>query len=261
MLGTTPACIKKSMGDTWQWKIVHSIGNSTAYYDMGTTSHTIYTIGNEPLAPWNNTANNPKNAWKKALDFIVDNASCNNLSADFAILGSLTNYLFSSHNLIYDTQSGMSSYATNQRCAIFYLSSYIDKSFGNVINCYDQAGAICILGRLIGIGILYHYSEPFGYINPTYLVGIREQCNNPFFDNLLNCMVGYDDVEPDRTFFGNHAFTSFNGYVFDACAGPQLGFNNIQQYLESTIDQNTEKERNRAGTIYDITTYQVQDIR
>lgn len=45
---------------------------------------------------------------------------------------------------------------------------------------YDQAGALVVLGRLLGINVEYKYMTRFGYINPTALVDISP-CNNPFY--------------------------------------------------------------------------------
>ena len=97
---------------------------------------------------------------------------------------------------------------------------------------------------MIGIDVEYRFLKPFGYINTIDLIGIGP-CNNPFFmrdpSALLPKEADPDDIVPDRYPFGTHAFCSFSGMAFDACAGPALGSNTISQYLESTIDHSSTK--------------------
>lgn len=53
--------------------------------------------------------------------------------------------------------------------------------------------------------------------------------------------MDHDAVEPDRTFFANHAFCRYDGLIYDACAGPYTGTPEAT-YLASTIDRSTSLE-------------------
>ena len=136
------------------------------------------------------------------------------------------------------------------------LTGYMAKSSnkyktpGNVINCYDQAAAVCSFGTLLGIDVEYKYLRPFGYINTINIVG-RGNSNNPFYGYYnTSKMIGVDDSS--RSGFGNHAFAVFNGYVFDACAGPALGTQTEAQYMSDTIDTATANKLYATGTVSDI---------
>ena len=64
-----------------------------------------------------------------------------------------------------------------------------------------------------------------------------------------------------RTGFGNHAFAAFNGYVFDACAGPALGTQTEAQYISDTIDTSTTNKLYATGTVSDIVTGAINQIK
>ena len=138
------------------------------------------------------------------------------------------------------------------------LTAYINKTVGKrnrlagVVNCYDQAAAVCTFATLFGIDVQYKFMEPFGYINTTDLVGLDyDNCNNPFFrNNLANKLVAPD--LPTRSGFKNHAFAVFRGYVFDACAGPALGTQTEAQYVADVIDVSLPKLQGKAGSVSDI---------
>ncbi|MDR0932134.1 MAG: hypothetical protein LBM70_03835 [Victivallales bacterium] len=70
---------------------------------------------------------------------------------------------------------------------------------------------------------------------------------------------GVDDVQ--RTAFGNHAFASYAGKVFDACAGPATGSQTEATYVASAIDRSTPIEAVYAGSTGDIETRTIGSIR
>jgi hypothetical protein len=137
------------------------------------------------------------------------------------------------------------------------------------VNCYDQAAALTVFGRLIGIEARYTYSSSFGYINTTTLVG-GISTNNPFFNTTSLSYFGnnysnnhvvdittlgstvpyalyrrtydYDNIlRGDRSSFGNHAYVTLgNGdpatyKTYDACAGP-ITDTLLTTYFTNTID-------------------------
>ena len=82
------------------------------------------------------------------------------------------------------------------------------------------------------------------------------RCNNPFFGNKkrqygTTAVVGSDLVYPERSAFGNHAFSKLGDDVFDCCAGPVCGMGE-QSYKHNTIDTSTAKEAFEAagGKVY-----------
>ncbi|KAL6405255.1 hypothetical protein AUP68_12099 [Ilyonectria robusta] len=95
------------------------------------------------------------------------------------------------------------------------------------------------------------YMKPFGYINPTHLIGRVEippnpknpdaQCNNPFYGNPdYNPPMLCDFDTAGRSAFDNHMFLTINKgtspFVLDACCGPQLGTVLLIDYPTSVID-------------------------
>ncbi|HLP60011.1 MAG TPA: hypothetical protein VK186_14315, partial [Candidatus Deferrimicrobium sp.] len=106
---------------------------------------------------------------------------------------------------------------------------------GQCCNCYDMAVIVQLYLRLIGIkGVEYAYMNPFGYLKKTQLIG-RGECNNPFYDEKSGPVVAEDD--PARKPFTNHAFCiTPGGMVLDACAGPHIGTETVEQYLANVID-------------------------
>jgi|GEM_PF-2545792 len=260
--GTTPNCVKKTTADVWEWKIENINGSGSAVCALNTSGvHTVYIILDEPVDPWGNSYNTSNNAWTKALDFTIVNASCNGDSTAPNALIHIAQYLHTGHNLTYDIDGGRPKYNLYD---IFDLTGYIDKSStlygtaGNVVNCYDQAGGVSVCARLLGISAEYVFMgytpyngrPPFGYILATDLIGVGT-CNNPFYPTiaptnnipLLGTGGVTDLVGTNRSMFGNHAFVRYDGLICDACAGPHLGTETLIQYSTSAIDITSMPER------------------
>jgi hypothetical protein len=123
----------------------------------------------------------------------------------------------------------------------FDTSAYMTKSKRNIVNCYDQAAAVTIFGLLLGIDVQFTYSEPFGYINTTTLVGNIETnnpCSTPLlFDTSSTSM--YPLIENSsgntRNWFDNHAYTVLDDFVYDACAGAITGIQ-LYDYFNMVVD-------------------------
>ena len=235
-----------------------------------TTNHVAYTVFREPLSPWTNEWTNVQNAWTNALEFISGRDSFNYSSLETNTLASLTHVLFMDCGLKYDTTFGASSYtgglgvwfnlsgymATNATCDVFKR-----KRPGNVVNCYDQAGSLVCFSRLFGIDTEYLFQEPFGFLNPSSLVGIPGSCNNPFF--AARSTLPLEDVDnKHRSNFGNHAFVRFSGHVFDSCGGPETGERTLDVFLLDVIDRYTpdeEAEAANTNSVPDVYTFQFLD--
>ena len=129
------------------------------------------------------------------------------------------------------------------------------KGNGNVVNCYDQATALTMSGRLLGIPSSLIFMRPFGYINETNLVG-RGLCNNPFYsDNSFHSSMVCPTNAPNRSGFGNHMFVQHSSGCFDSCAGPILGQWSLSEYVLNVIDTVTTNTLFRTGTVLDAHEY------
>jgi len=87
--------------------------------------------------------------------------------------------------------------------------------------------------------------EPFGFIRKTKLIEPPEarDCNNPFYmspavtgGRCVGVGCNSDLCRPTRSAFGNHAFVRLGTAIFDACAGPHLGTENLATYITNAID-------------------------
>ena len=151
-------------------------------------------------------------------------------------------YMHSSHGMKYDVEGGASFYDASQRSTSnFSVVNYALKQ-KETVNCYDQAAAVQSLSGAVGAVIGWIFMQPYGYINPTRLVGVKGICNNPFYlaDPPYNTNLAH--IAPNdarRTAFYNHAFCSLASNIFDACAGPHLGTENLGQYISAAIDHKT----------------------
>ena len=138
----------------------------------------------------------------------------------------------------------------------------MNKSQGSTIVCQDQAAGVYVLGRLLGLPVLYCFMNKFGYINETDLVGVG-QCNSPCYnrsDITGGKITDCDALEPVRSGFRVHAFAGYNNLVYDATVGPKLGVDqNI--YLQTTIDTSTTNELNVAGNASNAELYSIQNLK
>jgi len=179
----------------------------------------------------------------EALRFIYDNMNVSGINvstvgtSDIATTAKITSYLHTSHSLVYDTVQGASYYLDikNNTDAHFKLYSYIDKSGGAIVNCYDQASSVNVFCGILGASGEKVFVMPFGYITETTLVG-GVSSNNPFYTATSSSPV-VDRLSPQRTPFGNHQFyIDKSSMIFDACAGPHLGTENYLQYMNNSVD-------------------------
>jgi hypothetical protein len=254
LAGTTPSCIKKTTGDKWQWMAQNVGGSGSSPKNMNESGpHTIYTILDAPVPPWNNTWDNSANAWVSALDFVIASGSCNcnGVTQPSEALVRITQYLHSTgFGMTYDTTNGAPYYGMVWGTSgDFNLTDYMCGH--GVVNCYDQAAGLTVCARLLGIGVDYLFMQPFGYILATDLVGIGP-CNNPLFNDprcedrqpLLDPPEGVtDEVYPNRMPFGNHAFVRYVASILDATGGPHTGTESLLGYAGASIDISTMAER------------------
>ncbi len=200
--------------DKFVWDVTQIEGKTEGTGKATETAEaTIYTVLDVPKDPWNVTdtprtevktdiplfgevvtgyryTDDKNQPWVTALEFTIETAGTKGKATPEAALSQLTTYLHTGHGLTYDTTSGAPHYGgtwPSPQALImsgggFYVQNYIDKTSSKV-NCYDQAAAVTVFGRLLGINVQFAFSDPFGYINATTLVG-GITTNNPFHANL-----------------------------------------------------------------------------
>ena len=247
----TTNCILKETFDL-TWKAVVSNETEIVTNTLGKTDgHVFYTILDEPKLPWTDSEIANSNVWVSALDVVMNTNACTGSTSQTNCLASLTMFLFENHGLVYETDNGSSQYfdilvdpTTYDYYVQFQLSEYLAKGKGNYVNCYDQAYGLSILGRALGISSEVKFLLPFGYINPTNLIGVGE-CNSPFF-TTNNHVIASSKLRPvddlDRKWFYNHRYVVASGKVFDCCAGPALGDLSQADYLDAWVDKSTPDE-------------------
>jgi hypothetical protein len=106
----------------------------------------------------------------------------------------VTSFVHSGYGLKYDTKRGAPRYGKSAGTITYQFTAFMNKSKGKVVNCYDCAGAVSIMGALVGGETKYLFMQPFGYILQLKLIG-RGDCTNPFWgrfqcrvkDNPPNC--------------------------------------------------------------------------
>jgi hypothetical protein len=246
--GNTPEAFQRTMNDTWRWNAANINGTSMSIPLGLTGPQTVYTVFGEPQVPWNNVSGNIHNLWTEALEmyFLYYPAA---MDSKAAALGNIARYLHGDHCVFYDTGDGHSAYssATNSDISMNF-AGYLAKSGIVFVNCQDQASALGIFGRMVGIETEYCAMSPFGYVNATSVVGISGLCNNPCYSSSTGGKLTDEDAtEPVRLPLLNHAFVLFGGNVFDACVGPHVGTETLAQYIAAVIDVSTSEEQRKAG--------------
>ncbi|KAF8151005.1 hypothetical protein B0H34DRAFT_678719 [Crassisporium funariophilum] len=164
-----------------------------------------------------------------------------------------TQQAYGNYSKKYDTTFGKSHFGMSNIGGKFNYGYYIEAgpngqagSLHAIVNCYDQAAMVQVLGRFGTAKPSWLFQRPYGYITATQLVGIPSLCNNPFFSsNQSPQNIGINDLR--RTAFGNHVFNGLlsqfdpkNDRIYDACAGPHLGTEAPLAYLAVAIDKVTD---------------------
>jgi hypothetical protein len=247
-------------------------------FAIGETKIEIFFIYATPVRPWNG-----KKLWYEALWYAFSMLNAGYLRAPADILTNVTRGLHGC-GLRYDTESGRSLarwWPPNN--GDYKLTKFMREALSSTstarVNCYDMAATIMIFGGLMGVDnvkvIFLGYfpathqqrvrdsvgllDKPmFGFIKKTFLVGMRELCNDPFYESadaeamdfLATVDAKYIDaalaayqfgpIKSDdydaRTPFGNHAFTTRGRRAYDACSGPYVGSGSWRAYTDGSID-------------------------
>ena len=247
----TTNCVLKETFDL-TWKAVVSNETEIVTNTLGRTDgHVFYTILDKPKLPWTDSEIANTNVWVSALEFVITNA-CEGKTTKHTALSAIPTFLFSSNSLTYDTTNGRAHFIVGSS---FDLTRYISPNGGNrLVNCYDQAHGVAFLGATLGIDSTISVMDPFGYLNPVPIVGIGI-CNNPFFSSPDATVRNQycDENDSDREYFIRHCFVLRGGFVFDACAGPEIGTNTLASYVSTVVDVSTTNEQEQV--YYDNTTW------
>ena len=219
----------------WEWKVSRMNGADVTEFACSTTGpHRVYVVLDRPVAPaWRLYAGNEKNPWTNALDFACSVA--NRQSDTHLVLSSITTHLFYNMGFKYNTRYSTASYYRN---TMMDLSGYLEKQ-NEFVNCQDQAYAVAALANLLGIEAKVMEVRPFGYLNPTNLIG-QGLCNNPGFRDVNDRLRPLDDTSRSR--FRTHVFAMYGLRVYDACLGPITG-QWYWSYIMETIDHSTPEEQ------------------
>jgi hypothetical protein len=210
----------------------------------------------------------------EALRWVFLRAGAGGMKTEEELVTAVTRACHRRPNTQYDTVEGGAHFLLGGNS--YDLSGYVAPPTSRAVaNCYDQAGAVYLLSRAFGVAVDIVYlgnseampNEFFGYINTTSLIGVPG-CNNPFYDSKGLVHVLPDPKNPPkkklimafprplaprqwggdvdrlategaRTSFGNHAFCSFRGNIYDACAGPATG-SSKDDYVKAAIDSTTD---------------------
>lgn len=209
----------KSFYQKWGWYCQNVNNSGSTEVHLGESRNKIFIVLAEPQSPWETTGQ--EKPWTDVLT-----KSCSWAYGETTAVGAaekITKKLFQTVGGLYDTEWGSSFYADNGWEGDFDLTNFLDNipNIG-VVNCYDMGKSLVIFSNVVGCGLSYRRSDPFGYLNCIHAIG-RGWTNNPFCQNTIynydpNPIVPEDwDDSNGRSKFGNHAFGSISDNIFDAC--------------------------------------------
>ncbi len=173
----------------WLWYVDDVNGSGSDEALIAGTRNRIYTVLAPPQAPWTTTGQT--RPWTEALD-----RACVWAAGETTAAGAAAEV---ARHLYADT-GGLYVYGpayTSAWSEVFHLTNFLSAipHIGEV-NCYDMGKSVTIFANLLGAGLDYRYSWPFGALHCEKAIGRNWFCGEAF---------------------GNHGFGSMDGKVFDAC--------------------------------------------
>lgn len=210
----TPNMIK-SFYQKWDWYCEEINGTAITPIHLGSSKNRIYVVLAEPPAPW--TTSGQSEPWAQALQKACWWANGQTTAAGAA--EKVTQRLFNNVGGVYDTQGGAPFYPqyeppydSTTGKGKFAMTMFLN-NIPNVstVNCYDMGKSLVSFSNVVGCGLAFRYSDPFGKLNCILPIGCG-WTNDPFGGgNPIK------DEDSNRTGFGNHAFGSISDNIFDAC--------------------------------------------
>jgi len=197
----------------WHWYCEDINGGGSIEENVGISISRIYTVLDRPQSPW--ATSGQSEPWveglKKSVAWAWGETTPEGAAEEIA------QELFSNGGGLYDIYYGAAHYGYPNFDMTDLLSNL--PSVG-IVNCYDIGRSLVSFANLVGCGLTYRFSQPFGYLNCIYAIG-RGWANNPFYGNSYydpNPIVNGDwSYSQGRSSFGNHAFGSISDDIFDAC--------------------------------------------
>lgn len=119
---------------------------------------------------------------------------------DEAVLGALVDYIFNDMGLSYDTRYGASAYMSytgySWDSANFDMTSFLDRSNGEIVNCSDCAGILTAHANMLGAYLGQSIISPSFNLNYILAIGGDEFTHCPF--GGYSCGFSYHAVtSPD----------------------------------------------------------------
>ena len=182
-----------------------------------------------------------KGAWVEVLRLLAKQCYRGLVSKE-DIITRVVNYCHSGSGLRYDIADSTSHYTQAYWGGGFNLLAFLKNAYPLCI-CTDLAGLVQVLLGAIGLHVDYCYCHPFGFLNNTNLIG-RGQVNNTYFLGREPASEVVKRFSKQRWGFGSHAFCTWDvsgsNMVLDACAGPHIGHETTEDYLNAVIDRHKE---------------------
>ena len=182
-----------------------------------------------------------KGAWTEVLRLLAKQCYRGLLSKE-DIITRVVNYCHSGSGLRYDIADSTSHYTQAYWGGGFNLKAFLNHAYPLCI-CTDLAGLVQVLLGAIGLHVDYCYTHPFGFLNNTNLIG-RGQVNNTYFLGSEPAPEVVERFSKQRWGFGSHAFCTWDSadseMVLDSCAGPHIGYETKEEYLNAVIDRHEE---------------------
>jgi len=117
-----------------------------------------------------------------------------------AVLDALVEWVFNDLGLTYDTRSGASAYTTYRRgwdSGHFYFTDFLERRFGEVVNCSDCASILTGYANMLGARLSYLIILQNFSLNEILAIGQ---------DDYTSCPFG-----PNSCGFSYHAVTTMDG--------------------------------------------------
>lgn len=177
------AAIAETLGVTdLDLPVVFTIEDAGATRDVATTSVPLRFLAMLDEPTFDN-GDEQYEAWVAAVEPAlrgIDGTSPDHTAALDALVG----WIFNDLGLTYDTRYGASAYTTysggDWERANFYMSSFLDRDYGDTVNCTDCAGILGNYANMIGAYLGYVIINPSFDLNQILAIGQEEFTNCPF---------------------------------------------------------------------------------
>lgn len=230
----TPVKIK-TFDQEWQWYAgsVNGTGSSRVY--IGNSKNKIYIVLSEPQCPW--TTRGPAAPWTDVLDYACAWADGQTTAEGAA--EKITHRLYNDIGGSYQREGD--KYTGGPRSESFCLTDFL-KHIPHIgdVSCHDMGKALVTFANVVGCGLNYRLSEPFG--------------------DKLHCIIPIGLCRSCGLEFANHAFGSIGDYIFDACLKVEVDKNpdqpaHISAWMTNIYWERYKQKVIKKGTAFYPETY------